>query len=472
MSNQYYSQDTNDYHTTEPLMYNTSTGSSNGGDSKSRQSGDLEGGVEKGGMSRRREENRFSQFPENYTYASSGATAQSQSEKEANSQNQRQQLKSLTFGGLGPMHATDIDDNDLSKYKTQKLHIRLRRKCSNCLRASGCSSHAMVSQEGPNGDYYRDDFNDQTHNCSVGTSDEDGLWMNRNDAPGSIMALMVWFLFLYSAVTITFLAETGGINGSYAMLYVTLTCMALASHAKTTFTDPGTVPASAQPVESLRKKYPNAPLTMCSQCQTFKPPFSHHCRICNRCISRMDHHCPWMNNCVGAGNLKHFTLFLIYTWLCNCMALVLLGWNYFFCVTEDCTFNILLVQLARITTFLSAGSILFTSSMIMNVTYGLMTGIGTIDRLKKKAMDTMIMSEEEPIPLKDVFGIAGYHTWFFPVDPVFEDFDRVMGFSTAQRLLREQIKEQPSSNDYYSRADGNASVITQSTYDDDIRGRK
>ena len=66
----------------------------------------------------------------------------------------------------------------------------------------------------------------------------------------------------------------------------------------------------------------------------------------------------------------NFTLFLVYTWLCNVMALSLLGWNYFFCVTEDCTFSILLTQLARITTFISTGSLLFTSSMIMNVTYG------------------------------------------------------------------------------------------------------
>jgi hypothetical protein len=38
------------------------------------------------------------------------------------------------------------------------------------------------------------------------------------------------------------------------------------------------------------------------------------------------------------------------------------------------------------------------------------------------------LSDEEPILLKDVFGIAGYHTWLFPVDPVFDDYD----------LLREQ----------------------------------
>jgi hypothetical protein len=244
------------------------------------------------------------------------------------------------------------------------------RNCSKCLRNNGCSNHDMLSNEGPNGDYYRDDFNDQPYNCTIGTSDEDGIWMNRSDAPGTIMAMMVWFLFLYSAITITFLAETGGINGSYAMAYVTITCLALACHAKTQFSDPGTVPASAQPMELLRRQNPNAPLTMCSQCQTFKPPFSHHCRICNRCISRMDHHCPWMNNCVGAGNFKHFILFLLYTWLCNCTALCLLGWNYFFCVTDDCIFSLLLTQLARITTVISTGSLLFTSSMIMNVTYG------------------------------------------------------------------------------------------------------
>ena len=109
---------------------------------------------------------------------------------------------------------------------------------------------------------------------------------------------------------------------------------------------------------------------MCSQCQTFKPPFSHHCRICNRCISRMDHHCPWMNNCIGAGNFKHFILFLIYTWLCTCMSLCLLGWNYFCCVMEDCAFSMVLIQLGRIVCVLSTGALLFTSSMIMNVTYG------------------------------------------------------------------------------------------------------
>jgi hypothetical protein len=89
-------------------------------------------------------------------------------------------------------------------------------------------------------------------------------------------------------------------------------------------------------------------------------------------------------------------------------------------------------------TVLAVGAFLFTSSMLMNVCYGLMTGIGTIDRLKKKATNTMSQSDEEPIPLKDVFGIGGYYTWILPVDPIFDDYDHLMGYSSPLRLLREQ----------------------------------
>jgi len=286
------------------------------------------------------------------------------------------------------------------------------------------------------GEYYIDTFNDQPWDFTFGTGEEKGIWMNSGDQAGSIMATLVWLLMTYSAVTVTLLTVTEGIPPILGMIYTILCAMALACHAKTSLTDPGSVPRSAVPREEQRRENPSH--SMCGQCQTFKPPMSHHCRICNRCVSRMDHHCPWMNNCVGAANLKHFLLFLIYTWTCAAYSLVLFGWNYFFCADEDCTFHMLVIHLVRAMTFLCIGAFLFTSSMLMNVTYGLMTGIGTIDRLKKKATNTMSQSDEEPIPLKDVFGIAGYHTWPFPVDPVFDDYDRVMGYSMPQRLSREQ----------------------------------
>lgn len=94
-------------------------------------------------------------------------------------------------------------------------------------------------------------------------------------------------------------------------------------------------------------------------------------------------------------HVEHFVLFLIYTWTCSAYALTLFGWNYFFCADEDCTFHVVVVHLVRVMTVLCFGAFLFTSSMLMNVTYGLMTGIGTIDRLKKKATNTMSQSDEE-----------------------------------------------------------------------------
>ena len=57
-----------------------------------------------------------------------------------------------------------------------------------------------------------------------------------------------------------------------------------------------------------------------------------------------------MNNCVGVGNLKHFILFLVYTWTCSVFSLLLLGWNYFMCADEECAFNGVLTQLVRVVT--------------------------------------------------------------------------------------------------------------------------
>ncbi len=87
---------------------------------------------------------------------------------------------------------------------------------------------------------------------------------------------------------------------------------------------------------------------------------------------------------------------------------------------------------------LCIGAILFTSNMIMSVFWGITTGMGTIDRMKKHESNTFDESDEEPIPLIDIFGIGPYYTWFLPIDPLFEDHDKVMGYSSTQRLMREK----------------------------------
>merc|ERR1712046_93775 len=54
----------------------------------------------------------------------------------------------------------------------------------------------------------------------------------------------------------------------------------------------------------------------CGKCSRQKPPRTHHCSVCKRCVLKMDHHCPWVNNCVGHGNYRYFCLFLLYLFLC------------------------------------------------------------------------------------------------------------------------------------------------------------
>lgn len=53
-------------------------------------------------------------------------------------------------------------------------------------------------------------------------------------------------------------------------------------------------------------------VSICKKCIAPKPPRTHHCSVCNRCILKMDHHCPWLNNCVGFRNHRYFFLYMVY----------------------------------------------------------------------------------------------------------------------------------------------------------------
>uniref|UniRef100_A0AC34R0W7 Palmitoyltransferase n=1 Tax=Panagrolaimus sp. JU765 TaxID=591449 RepID=A0AC34R0W7_9BILA len=66
-----------------------------------------------------------------------------------------------------------------------------------------------------------------------------------------------------------------------------------------------------------RTLHPGAPVRsklepICRRCHTHKPRNASHCSICDTCIVDMDHHCIWLNNCVGAGNVRHFFLFIAF----------------------------------------------------------------------------------------------------------------------------------------------------------------
>ena len=53
-------------------------------------------------------------------------------------------------------------------------------------------------------------------------------------------------------------------------------------------------------------------VTNCKRCNGLRPPRSHHCSSCEKCILKLDHHCVFVANCVGQRNQKPFILFLSY----------------------------------------------------------------------------------------------------------------------------------------------------------------
>ncbi|XP_061768645.1 zf-DHHC domain-containing protein isoform X2 [Nerophis ophidion] len=110
----------------------------------------------------------------------------------------------------------------------------------------------------------------------------------------------------------------------------------LACHAKAVFSDPGVVPLPETALDFSDLRSQSSRIndrgcegwTVCSRCETYRPPRAHHCRVCQRCIRRMDHHCPWINNCVGELNQKYFIQFLFYTGVASLysMLLVVSAW--------------------------------------------------------------------------------------------------------------------------------------------------
>ncbi len=119
--------------------------------------------------------------------------------------------------------------------------------------------------------------------------------------------------------------------------------MLFMSHSRAVFSDPGIVPLPPNRIDfsdhhskgSKDSGLNSAPppeedWTICTRCEMYRPPRAHHCRICRRCIRRMDHHCPWINNCVGEANQKYFIQFLFYVALLAGYSILLVAMSWYY----------------------------------------------------------------------------------------------------------------------------------------------
>ncbi|CAI9091147.1 OLC1v1026093C1 [Oldenlandia corymbosa var. corymbosa] len=128
--------------------------------------------------------------------------------------------------------------------------------------------------------------------------------------------------FVYYITVFIFIEDCYGLSspeGSWkAMIFTLLGALFSFSFCVCVLTDPGGVPSQflpdmeENPVSDQENKTTAVQQRHCDKCSTYKPPRAHHCRVCRRCVLRMDHHCVWINNCVGLRNYKAFVVLVVY----------------------------------------------------------------------------------------------------------------------------------------------------------------
>ncbi|XP_074582473.1 putative protein S-acyltransferase 15 [Curcuma longa] len=106
-----------------------------------------------------------------------------------------------------------------------------------------------------------------------------------------------------------------------ACVFSWLAFMCLFSFFVAVLTDPGSVPSSFAPETEDPLKFGES-LKYCDKCSIYKPPRAHHCRVCRRCVLKMDHHCAWISNCVGYANYKPFIICVFHAAMASIYSMV------------------------------------------------------------------------------------------------------------------------------------------------------
>ncbi|KAK8928599.1 putative S-acyltransferase [Platanthera zijinensis] len=148
----------------------------------------------------------------------------------------------------------------------------------------------------------------------------------------------VYYVTVFSVI-VDWLGLTTAAGLGNAVVFTALGFMCVATYGMAVLRDPGHVPSSFIPdmedpqasIHEIKRKVgvQGGDLRYCQKCSHYKPPRAHHCRVCKRCVLRMDHHCVWINNCVGHANYKVFFVFMLYTVISCIHSLgLLLGFAY------------------------------------------------------------------------------------------------------------------------------------------------
>ncbi|XP_077238977.1 putative protein S-acyltransferase 16 [Tasmannia lanceolata] len=169
--------------------------------------------------------------------------------------------------------------------------------------------------------------------------------MSRNFFSLPILVGFSVILFLYYTTVFIVIDEWLGLNTSPGFMngvfFTLLALMSVFNYTIAIVRDPGHVPASfmpdvedtENPIHEIKRK--GGDLRYCQKCSHYKPPRAHHCRVCRRCVLRMDHHCVWINNCVGHANYKVFFVFVLYAVTACIHSMVLLVGSAAYDVHKD-----------------------------------------------------------------------------------------------------------------------------------------
>ncbi|KAI3896731.1 hypothetical protein MKW98_009584 [Papaver atlanticum] len=150
-----------------------------------------------------------------------------------------------------------------------------------------------------------------------------------------IFAVFLAMGFIYYTTVFIFIEDSMSLNSSNgllnALIFSFLALMSFISFITCIVMEPGHVPANfvleiengGEVLDQGSNKNGGNP-RFCDKCATHKPPRTHHCRVCRRCVLKMDHHCVWINNCVGFVNYKPFFILILYATTASLYSTVML----------------------------------------------------------------------------------------------------------------------------------------------------